>query len=229
MRVLLVEDEENISNLIKLNLQIEGHEVIACDDGVEAFEVYQSERFDLLILDIMLPGQSGIQLCQRIRLLNQKVPIMFLSAKSSAADRILGLKTGADDYLTKPFELEELLLRIDILLRRSYKEKQIELETFSFGKNEVNFSEYTAYNGEKSFQLTQKEIMLLKLLIEKKNEVVSRKEILEAVWGYDVLPSTRTIDNFILMLRKHFEEDPSKPKYFISVRGVGYKIVLPED
>lgn len=227
MRILIVEDEENIGKLLKMNLEIEGHEVIWETDGNQAFETYQSERFDLLILDIMLPGQSGIHLCRKIRLHNTEVPIMFLSAKSTAEERIKGLKIGADDYLTKPFELEELLLRVERLLQRSYTDKKSELEVIEFGKNKVNFIEYQAEKNGELFSLTQKEVLLLKLLYEKKNEVVSRKEILQAVWGYDVLPSTRTIDNFILMLRKHFEEDPKKPKIFKSVRGVGYKMIVP--
>lgn len=227
MRILIVEDEENIGKLLKMNLEIEGHEVIWETDGNQAFETYQSERFDLLILDIMLPGQSGIHLCRKIRLHNMEVPIMFLSAKSTAEERIKGLKIGADDYLTKPFELEELLLRVERLLHRSYTDKKSKLEVIEFGKNKVNFIEYQAEKDGEIFSLTQKEVLLLKLLYEKKNEVVSRKEILQAVWGYDVLPSTRTIDNFILMLRKHFEEDPKKPKIFKSVRGVGYKMIVP--
>ena len=168
----------------------------------------------------------GFQICQKVRLNNTKVGIIILSAKDTSQDRITGLKYGADDYLTKPFNLEELLLRVSNLLKRSSEESVNELEYYEFGDNKVNFVTYEAQGHKGNFRLTQKEVLLLKMLIERKNEVVSRKEILQNVWGYDVFPSTRTIDNFILNFRKYFEEDPRKPKYFHSVRGVGYKFII---
>ena len=224
-RILLVEDEENIRNVVKLNLEMENFEVVTAGDGKKALELVNQQHFDLLILDIMLPEVDGFQLCERIRLSNMEVPIIFVSAKDSAIDRINGLKMGADDYLTKPFNLEELLLRVNILIKRSSKEEAHLIEKYEFGNNSINFITFEAKGVKGSFNLTKKETMLLKLLIDRKNQVVSRQQILQNVWGYDVYPSTRTIDNFILSFRKYFEEDPKNPTFFKSVRGVGYKFL----
>ena len=223
MRILLVEDEENIRDVVKLNLELEDYEVIATGNGREALKMVAEQHFDLLLLDVMLPGINGFQICEQVRLSNMEVPIIFLTAKDGAGDKIAGLKRGADDYLTKPFHLEELLLRVKNLIRRTSKSPDNTPEVFSFGKNKVNFRTYEASGNKGDFTLTKKEAMLLKLLIDRKNEVVSRHQILQSVWGYDVFPSTRTIDNFILSFRKYFEEDPRNPIYFHSVRGVGYK------
>ncbi len=224
-RILLVEDEENIREGIKLNLELEDFEVVATDNGKRALELFRTQHFDLIVLDVMLPEVDGFQICEQIRLVNLDVPIMFLTAKDTSVDRVLGLKKGADDYLTKPFNLEELLLRIRNLLKRTKKDGDTGVEFVKFGGNEVNFKTYNAQTIRGEVQLTKKEAMLLKLLIDRKNEVVSRQQILQAVWGYDVYPSTRTIDNFILSFRKYFEEDPKQPKFFLSVRGVGYKFM----
>lgn len=225
MRILLVEDEENIRNVVKLNLEMEGHEVVPSPDGKKAIKYFHEQHFDLVLLDVMLPEISGFQVCEQIRLRNMDVPIMMLTAKDAAIDRVTGLKMGADDYLTKPFNLEELLLRVQNLLRRSNKSSDKGPEIFQFGNNQVNFVTFEATGNNGTFNLTKKESMLLKLLIDRKNEVVSRQQILQSVWGYDVYPSTRTIDNFILSFRKYFEEDPRRPKFFLSIRGVGYKFV----
>ncbi len=223
MRILLVEDEENIRKAIKMNLELEHYEVLTTDNGRKAIELASGQHFDLLILDIMLPEVDGLTICQQVRLQNRKVGILILSAKDSPADRILGLKMGADDYLTKPFHLEELLLRVGKLLKRSTDPQSSEMESYTFGKNTINFTTYEAVGIAGNFVLTKKEALLLKLLIERQNQVVSRNQILQSVWGYDVYPSTRTIDNFILSFRKHFEEDPKVPHHFHSIRGVGYK------
>ena len=153
------------------------------------------------------------------------IPILMLTAKDSPMDRINGLKKGADDYLTKPFNLEELLLRVKNLIKRTSKSPENSPESYAFGNNKVNFLTFEATGNQGDFTLTKKEAMLLKLLVDRKNEVVSRQQILQSVWGYDVYPSTRTIDNFILSFRKYFEDDPKSPAYFLSVRGVGYKFV----
>jgi two-component system, OmpR family, alkaline phosphatase synthesis response regulator PhoP len=226
MRILLVEDEENIRNVVKLNLEMEDFEVIDTDNGKEAVRLFQEQHFDLLLLDVMLPEMNGFEICEQVRLSNTTVPIIFLTAKDTPQDRISGLKKGADDYLTKPFNLEELLLRVHNLLKRSNKQAAEESEIYKFGDNEVNFSTFSAKGNQGNFTMTKKEAMLLKLLVERKNEVVSRNQILQFVWGYDVFPSTRTIDNFILSFRKYFEMDPHEPKYFQSIRGVGYKFVI---
>ena len=226
MRILLVEDEENIRNVVKLNLEMEGYEVVETDNGKAAVHIFQEQHFDLLVLDVMLPEMNGFEICEQVRLSNTTVPIIFLTAKDTPQDRVAGLKKGADDYLTKPFNLEELLLRVQNLLKRSNKQAAEESEIFKFGNNDVNFSTFEAKGNQGDFTMTKKEAMLLKLLVERKNEVVSRNQILQFVWGYDVFPSTRTIDNFILSFRKYFEEDPHNPKFFQSIRGVGYKFVI---
>jgi two-component system alkaline phosphatase synthesis response regulator PhoP len=226
MRILLVEDEENIRDVVKLNLELEGFEVVVSDNGKEAVHLFKTQHFDLLILDVMLPEMNGFDMCEQVRLTNTEVPIIFLTAKDSSQDRIIGLKKGADDYLTKPFTLEELLLRVQNLLKRRNKTVPVESEIFKFGRNEVNFSTYEARSNGQEFMLTKKEAMLLKLMVDRKNEIVSRNQILQFVWGYDVFPTTRTIDNFILSFRKYFEEDPHNPRFFLSIRGIGYKFVL---
>jgi len=224
--ILLVEDEENLHEALKLNLELEGYEVTSAYDGRAALKSVTDEYFDLIILDVMLPEIDGINVTETVRLQNNDVPILILSAKNTSADRVLGLKKGADDYLTKPFNLEELLLRVQKLINKNKKmqDKETVGDTYSFGDNIIDFKaqEAKTKKGE-TVQLSKKETMLLKLLIENKNEVVPREKILQAVWGYNVYPTTRTIDNFILSFRKYFEEDSRNPKYFHSVRGVGYK------
>jgi two-component system, OmpR family, alkaline phosphatase synthesis response regulator PhoP len=224
--ILLVEDEENLLEALKLNLELEDYEVTGVNDGVAALEAIQKEHFDLMILDVMLPDLDGISVCETVRLQNNDIPILILSAKNSSADRVLGLKKGADDYLTKPFNLEELLLRVQKLIQKNQRqnEKTSTEHLYSFGPFMVDFKalEFADKNGNKT-PLTKKEGMLLKLLIDNKNEVVTREKILQTVWGYNVFPTTRTIDNFILTFRKYFEEDSRNAKYFHSVRGLGYK------
>ena len=224
--ILLVEDEENLHDALKLNLELEGYEITSAYDGSAALKAVADEYFDLIVLDVMLPEIDGINVTETIRLQNNEVPILILSAKNTSGDRVLGLKKGADDYLTKPFNLEELLLRVHKLIDKNKKLQDRETigDTYSFGNNIVDFKaqEAKTKNGE-TVQLSKKETMLLKLLIENKNEVVPREKILQAVWGYNVYPTTRTIDNFILSFRKYFEDDSRNPRYFHSVRGVGYK------
>lgn len=224
--ILLVEDEENLHEALKLNLELEGYEITSAFTGNDALKAIEDEYFDLVIMDIMLPGVDGISVTETIRIQNNEVPILILSAKNASADRVLGLKKGADDYLTKPFNLEELLLRVDKLISKNKKllDKETIGDTYEFGKNRIDFKAQEAVTWNNNhIQLSKKEGMLLKLLIENKNEVVTREKILQSVWGYNVYPTTRTIDNFILNFRKYFEKDSRSPKYFHSVRGVGYK------
>lgn len=227
-RILLAEDEKSLREGISLNLELEGYEVEAVCDGAEALKAFSEQRFTMVILDVMMPIVNGFEVCEKIRLTDSETPILFLTAKDTSKDRINGLKVGADDYLAKPFNLEELLLRVKVLIKHSLKGKEDaeELKTFLFGENKINFTTFVAETPSGSINLTSKESQLLKLLIDRKNEVVSRNQILQYVWGYDVYPSTRTIDNFILSFRKYFEENPKKPKYFHSIRGVGYKFVI---
>ena len=226
LSILLVEDEENLHDALKLNLELEGYEITSAFDGQEALNKLEQEYFDLIIMDVMLPGLDGISVTENIRLRNNEVPILILSAKNTSADRVTGLKKGADDYLTKPFNLEELLLRVQKLIDKNKKmqDKDSVGDVYKFGKNTVDFKaqEVLTRKGER-LQISKKEAMLLKLLIENKNDVVPREKILQSVWGYNVYPTTRTIDHFILNFRKYFEEDSRNPKFFHSVRGVGYK------
>ncbi len=224
--ILIVEDEENLQEALKLNLELEGYDITCAENGAIALKKVEEGYFDLIILDVMLPEIDGFDVCENIRLKNIDTPILMLSARSASADRVTGLKRGADDYLTKPFNLEELLLRIEKLIDKNRK-LQVNssiVEHYNFGGNAIDFKAQTATNNKgEQISLSKKEVMLLKLLIEYKNEVVSREKILQAVWGYQVFPTTRTIDNFILSFRKYFEPDPREPKHFHSVRGVGYK------
>lgn len=227
MRILLVEDEESLMDAIQMNLEMEGYEVVPAVSGTEALGKLRSEAYDLAILDVMLPGMDGFTVCETVRKEGNRTPVLFLTAKSASTDRIKGLKIGGDDYLTKPFNLEELLLRVERLLERTRPaDRSTALKTFTFGPNSVNFDTYeveTRNSVRKT--LTHKECQLLRLLVEKENQVVSREEILQSVWGDDVFPSARTIDNFVVTFRKYFEEDPRNPQHFLSVRGVGYKFI----
>lgn len=226
--ILLVEDEENMHEALKLNLEMEGYSITSAYNGADGLKAVQNEYFDLIIMDIMLPEVDGITVTENIRLQHNDVPILILSARNTGSDRVLGLKKGADDYLTKPFNLEELLLRVEKLIRKNkqLQDKETIGDIYQFGRNKIDFKaqKATTWSGTE-VELSKKEAMLLKLLLENKNEVVTREKILQMVWGYNVYPTTRTIDNFILNFRKYFEEDSRNPKHFHSVRGVGYKYV----
>lgn len=224
-QILLVEDEEHLLKTIQLNLELEGYAVTPAITGIEALKEFRKKNFDLVILDVMLPEINGFDVCEEIRKENTLIPVLFLTAKSSGSDRVQGLKLGADDYLTKPFNLEELLLRVQILLRRNNNPvAEKVLEFYSFSGNEINFVTYEIKGVDKQkTEITKREIALLKLLIKRVGEVVSREEILDNVWGTDVFPTSRTIDNYILAFRKYFEKNPKEPQHFHSIRGVGYK------
>ena len=224
--VLIVEDEESIRESLKLNLELEGYDVTTVADGLMALQKIKSAYFDLIVLDIMLPEMDGIALCEAIRLQQNEVPILFLSAKNSPKDRIEGLRKGGDDYLSKPFDLEELLLRIAKLIAKNKKiqEPQQNLSNYQFANGSIDFTGLTCITCDgKEINLSKREVALLKLLIDHKNEVVSREHILQVVWGYQVYPNTRTIDNFLLNFRKYFEKDSKNPVHFHSIRGIGYK------
>jgi len=225
-RILLVEDEESLQDIIRLNLELDGYEVVAVGNGRLALQEFALRKYDLVILDVMLPEVDGFTICQTIRLENTRVPILFLTAKSAVEDRVFGLKVGGDDYLVKPFDLREFLLRVQALLKRGGSAPRAELTTFAFGNCRIDFQSFTIIDTKgKEHQLSQREMALLRLFVERRNEVLSRDVILETVWGYDNFPTSRTIDNFILVFRKHFEETPSDPRHFIAVRSVGYKFV----
>jgi DNA-binding response OmpR family regulator len=228
-RILLVEDEDSLAVGLEFNLKEEGYSISRVKDGRQALETVFSESFDLIILDIMIPHIDGFEVAKKIREKNAQIPILMLTARAGIKDRIKGLETGADDYLPKPFHLEELLLRVQGMLRRKewYTNSSERLPNYRFGKNFINFKSFTAISGNKQFNLTYQEAMLLRYLIEQKDKVVSRKELLENVWHINPDIETRTVDNFIKRLRKYFEPNPEKPIYFKSIRGAGYKFCEP--
>jgi len=223
-RILLVEDEDSLAIGLAYNLSEEGYSVIIAPDGKQALEHIDSEQFDLVLLDIMLPYLDGFQVAQKIREQFPQMPILMLTARTAVKDRIRGLELGADDYLTKPFHLQELLLRIRGMLKRKrwYQSATTASPLYQFGENEVNFENLTCRAGKKDMKLTAREAMFMRYLIDNRGRVISRKEILENVWNIDSEVETRTIDNFIVRLRKFFEPNPSQPLYIKSIRGIGY-------
>jgi two-component system alkaline phosphatase synthesis response regulator PhoP len=226
-RICVIEDELSLSELIKMNLELEGYFVEVITHGSEAFlRAFEMTKFDLIVLDVMLPEVSGLTICKEIRKYS-RVPVLFLSAKGTTQDRIVGLKLGANDYLPKPFDLEELLLKVQILVTGVEEEIEVPLSILTIGNFQVDFSTFEVMNLQtKSIQtLTKREIELLDFFNKKVGLVVSREEILDALWGNDQFPTSRTIDIYILGFRKLFENDPKNPQFFHSIRGVGYKFM----
>lgn len=223
--LLLVEDEPNIARGLIFNLEEEGFRVTHVETGEEALERVWDDNFDLAILDVMLPGISGLEVCQRIRHNDSRLPIIMLTARCEERDRIDGLSTGADDYLTKPFSLDEFMLRIKGMLRRSewYRPGSGFGRSYRFGDNEVNLKEQKATTARGEIPLTELEVRMLRTFFQHEGETLSRAALLAAVWGMAPDTETRTLDNFIVRMRKYFETDPSKPVHFITVRGRGYR------
>ena len=224
-KILVVEDEAHLAKGLQFNLEREGYMVSLVDNGESAIDLLGQQVFDLMILDIMLPKLNGLEVARRVRKTDLRFPILMLSAKSSDEDRELGLAAGADDYLTKPFHLPELLLRVKGILRRWewYKEPVHDHEIFHFGDMWINFVNGRAKGSSGEFYLTAKEALLMRLLVVQKDSIVSREELLEKVWGYDPQTETRTIDNFVARLRKYFEKKPQSPRYIITHREKGYE------
>ena len=221
--ICLVEDEKSLRDMIQLNLELENYTVTTFQDGKEALSAFEKNiDFNLIILDVMLPYVSGLDLCRFIRE-KSTVPILFLSAKGTTADRVNGLKLGANDYLPKPFDLEELLLKVQILSQTTYLNKEI--LSFEIGNYSIDLASFEVKDtlGKIVHVFSKREVELLKLFKEKENKVISRDEILDKIWGKDQFPTSRTIDNYILVFRKIFEIDPKNPLHFHSIRGVGYK------
>jgi two-component system, OmpR family, alkaline phosphatase synthesis response regulator PhoP len=226
-RVLVVEDDVPLAAGIVENLRAEGYDTCVLHDGRAAVEHLAATSYDVVVLDVMLPGCDGFEVCRSLRASGRMTPVMFLTARGDPEDRVRGLEAGGDDYLTKPFQLREFLLRIRAILRRWqwYRgEGTARATPLSFGGNRIDFGQFraTAWDGA-VHDLTEKEAMILKALADAAGSVVSREDLVERVWGEDVFPSTRTVDNFILRLRKRFERDPASPRFFHSVRGVGYR------
>lgn len=236
IRILVVEDDTHIAEGLKLNLNMQGYDVQIAPDGVKALEIWKSYTPHIIILDIMLPGIDGFSVLQNIRLEDEKIPILVLSAKAAVDDKIQGLSFGVDDYLSKPFNLEEFLLRIKRLLKRSewnrgaeyrsLKEEEVPPQ-YSFGGNTIDFQAGVAWGRKGKISLTEQELKLLRLFIRNRNKPLSRNKILEIGWGYTGVMSTRTVDNFMVRLRKYFEKDPKNPQFFKSVRSVGYQFQPP--
>jgi len=228
--ILLVEDEDILADGILFNLKKNGYSVDWVKDGKAALEAFVGSKYNLILLDIMIPYIDGFEVARQIRLTSPTMPILMLTARTAVKDRVKGLEIGADDYLTKPFHLEELLARIRAMLRRSewYRTASPVAEISRFGNSEINFSDFSCRSGKKTFQLTQKEAMLMKYLIEHKDQIVSRHDLLENVWNISVEIETRTVDIFIARLRKYFEPVPKKPIYIKSIRSAGYMFSNPE-
>jgi len=223
-RILLVEDEESLAVGLEYNLTEEGYIVNWAKNGREAIDLFEKEKFDLIILDIMLPYVNGFEVAEQVRKSDPQIPILMLTAKTESGDKVKGLEKGADDYMTKPFYLQELLLRVKGMLKRKswYTSTSQKQPAFKFGKNKINFETLNCLHSTEKIRLTPQEAMLLKYLVEHKGEIVTRKELLENVWHLNPEVETRTVDIFIARLRKYFEPDPSNPVYIRSIRGAGY-------
>lgn len=225
-KILLVEDEEHIVNGLKFNLEMENYEVIHAKDGIVAKNILFNDNntFDLIILDVMLPGMNGFDICYALRKNKDYTPVLMLTAKKFEKDKITGLQLGADDYITKPFNLEELLTRVQVLLRRQKWDKSNTIvNKIKFANAEINFDEFTAYINDQPLKLTNLEYKLIKLFSDNESKVLSREELFEKVWEIKDADNLRTVDNFVSRLRKYFENDPANPEHFHSIRGVGYK------
>ncbi len=223
-RILLVEDEESLAAGLEYNLKEESYIVKWAKNGREAIDFFEKEKFDLILLDIMLPYMNGFEIAEKIRESDPQMPILMLTAKTESKDRVKGLEVGADDYMTKPFHLQELLLRIEGMLKRKswYKNTNDIQPVYKFGNNDINFENLICRHQKNEFRITPHEAMVLKYLIEKKEKIVTRKELLENVWNLNPEIETRTVDIFIARLRKYFEDNPAEPVYFKSIRGAGY-------
>ena len=227
IKILIVEDEPNMRLGLKDNLEFEGYEVDFAEDGETGLKKILEVEYNLVLLDVMLPKMSGFDVCKTVRKKGNNTPVILLTAKGEEIDKVLGLELGADDYVTKPFSLRELLARTKAVLRRSeekagLREKNVLME---IGNLEVNFATFNAFDEGRPVQMSHKEFEILNYLWNHKNSTVSRDDLLNSVWGYDDSPTTRTVDNFILKLRQKIEKDPNHPKVILTVHGIGYKLI----
>jgi len=226
-RILIVEDDPQMQQGLRDNLDFEGYETDSASDGRQALEKILNEQYDLIILDVMLPELSGFDVCRQARQEGVGTPIIMLTARGTEIDRVLGLEMGADDYVTKPFGLRELLARVRAVLRRTeiHSSEKSNLVPVTIGRLEIHFYSYNAYENGNPQAMTHKEFDILKLLWEHRNETVSRDLLLDQIWGEDTHVTTRTVDNFILKLRRRIEEDPAVPRHILTVHGIGYKLI----
>ncbi|BBM84278.1 response regulator transcription factor [Candidatus Uabimicrobium amorphum] len=221
-KILVIEDEKDMQEVICDNLQFENYTVATANDGEEGLHKILHTNPDLIILDIMLPKKNGIEICKEIRNQSITTPILFLTARASEIDRVLGLEIGGDDYLCKPFFMRELLARVKVLLRRTQKSSPS--KTLHIGKSVVDLQRFTVCNNGQQHEMSHYEVDIIQLLFAHRGQVVDRNTILDKIWGVDAYPSNRTVDNYIVKIRKKIEPNPNKPKYFITVHGVGYKL-----
>ncbi|MCK5087877.1 MAG: response regulator transcription factor [Melioribacteraceae bacterium] len=223
-RILIIEDDPAILMGLKDSLTEEHYEVLTEEDGERGFRKAIKENIDLILLDLMLPSKNGIDICRDLRSAGVNTPILMLTSKKEEMDKVLGLEIGADDYVTKPFSIRELQARIRALLRRK-TEMVKEIEEYSFGNVNIDFKKQEAIKNKKALQMSSTEYQILKYLIQHEGEVISRDKFLDDVWGYDAFPTTRTVDNYILSIRKKIEDDPANPKHLLTVYKSGYKFV----
>jgi two-component system alkaline phosphatase synthesis response regulator PhoP len=224
-KILIIEDEEELIKGLELNLTLEGYDVIWAQDGEAGIKKAVAEAPDLILLDIMLPKKDGLEVCKELRRQIINTPIIMLTAKSEEVDKVVGLEIGADDYITKPFSIRELLARVKAHLRRGEREEKNAPMIYRFDDIEIDFNHFKIVREEGEFNLTSLEVEILKYFVSHRGEVVTREALLDKIWGYEKFPSTRTIDNHILKLRKKLEGDPSKVKYIVSVYGEGYRFM----
>ncbi|MEK7775377.1 MAG: response regulator transcription factor [Candidatus Zixiibacteriota bacterium] len=229
--VLLVEDDHNLAEGLTLNLEAEGYQVVHVADGSVALDTFSKGNFDIVLLDIMLPGMDGLTICRELRSRGATLPVLFLTARHETEEKVEGLLAGGDDYITKPFDMQELLARMQGVFRRqAWLSADDSLSgTFEWDERRIDFRTFEATGPQGSFVLTRKECMVIKYFVERKGQVVSRDQLLDAVWGYHIYPTNRTIDNFIMKLRKIFEDNPKLPKYFETIRGVGYRFLPSQE
>jgi len=223
-RILIVEDDPAILRGLADNLGCESYDVVTAADGEQGYSLARSRQPDLIVLDLMLPRMSGYEVCRKLRAEGMTTPIVMLTARGDEADRIVGLDLGADDYVTKPFSIRELLARIRAVLRRAQVQSALPSE-LRFGNVSVDFRRYEAQKNGRPVELTRKEFGLLRLLAARSGEPVTRHDLLDEVWGYDATPTTRTVDNHVASLRAKLEDNPSDPRHLFTVHGVGYKWV----
>jgi len=223
-RILVIEDDPAILRGLADNLKFESYEVLTATDGEAGYRLLREKKPDLIILDLMLPKLSGYEVCRKVRSEGLTTPILMLTARGEEADRVLGLDLGADDYVSKPFSVRELLARVRALLRRAHPPRPLPDE-LRFDNVVVNFRSYEARKDDRNLEMTRKEFGVLRLLAARTGEVVTRDDLLNEVWGYENYPTTRTVDNHISLLRAKLERDPSEPRHLLTVHGVGYKFV----
>jgi DNA-binding response OmpR family regulator len=224
-KILIVEDEPNMRMGLKDNLEFEGYDVDSAEDGEAGLNKILTNNYSLIVMDVMMPKLSGFDVCKTIRKKGITTPVILLTAKGEEIDKVLGLELGADDYVTKPFSLRELLARIKAILRRGENLQNNDSNKIKIGKIEIDFSSYSANEDKVDIQMSSKEFDVLNYLWKNRNKTVSRENLLNEIWGYDEAPTTRTVDNFILKLRQKIENDPNHPKIIITVHGIGYKLI----